>query len=103
MLRAKPPEITIQTPGFLLGLMVFAMPKCLCLWALTGACPLFVMQRSAFSPASLDLLPGELARPPLRLLERGPLPLQRLRPFVATPAKPWLERLRQVVQRAGLA
>ncbi len=35
------------------------------------------MPTTAFSPASLDLLPGECERPPLRLLEpmRRPAPL----------------------------
>ncbi|MFM2328028.1 MAG: hypothetical protein RLZZ494_131 [Pseudomonadota bacterium] len=55
------------------------------------------MPTTAFSPASLDLLPGECEHPPLRLLEpmRRPAPLRlpRIRPTPGTPASSALRAL----------
>lgn len=59
------------------------------------------MPRTAFTPATLDLLPGEPAQPPLRLLEHRARPSHALRPPVSTPAhtgnpvRAWLGRLVQ--------
>lgn len=63
------------------------------------------MTRSGFSPASLDLLPGESPRPPLRLLEprlaRGPRRFERQTEPSCTGLPLWLERLRRIAFRPG--
>lgn len=59
------------------------------------------MAYPAFHPATLELLPGETAQPPLRLLEPG-VRLRQSRPVTAAPAH-WLARLRQVAGRAFLS
>lgn len=71
------------------------------------------MPQSSFHPASLELLPGELARPPLRLLEagvrrssraeRGQTGRAALSGEWRTPVPDhWLDRLYQAVRRTGL-
>ncbi|MFZ2987429.1 hypothetical protein [Ideonella sp.] len=57
------------------------------------------MPRTSFHPATLDLLPGESDRPPLRLLERASAPRPSAK-ALAPRSAPWLSRLRKIAERA---
>jgi hypothetical protein len=59
------------------------------------------MAHTAFSPASLDLLPGESPRPALRLLERVPPRVTRVVPRTGAGKRAWFARLWQVAWRSS--
>lgn len=67
---------------------------CVCAHIYSGQTMAHVLSR----PNSLEPLPGEAAKPSLRLLERPARPASRPQPGVTAPG--WLERLRQLTRRS---